>query len=109
MSAETTDIVLAITGLAMTIVLTLVGWMLKQGKDNMGEIARGLENTTRTIDTLVKDHAEIRVTLIGINGNNGINSEVKQLKRRITRMSRVLEAVQLTLAKDGKNILMPPE
>lgn len=106
---ESTDIILSITGLAMTTVLTLVGWMLKQGKDNMKDIADGLRQTSENIENLSKEQAALKVTLVGINGNNGINSEVKYLRRKVSRLSKMLSDLKLTLVKDGHNILSPPE
>lgn len=105
-------VILTVVGLVMTLVLTMVGWMLKQGKDNMGAMATSTAKNTEALQCLTNEQTELRIVLVGLNGDGGLNSEVKRLRVKVHRLNnqvqKIMNRLDLLERKDGRNPMEGP-
>lgn len=105
------EIFLAAASLIVTIVLFLIGLLLKQGRDGMVQMSANLERTTVAQQDVAKALIELRTVVVGLDGRNGLSSEIRLLRRRVHKLaggqSALLGELRLTQQKLGMNVLTP--
>lgn len=86
---------LATLALVETLVLALIGWLLKQFSDRMAGQSRATEKLTEAVGGLATETTEMRVAMFGVSGQNGINSEVKRLRDRQHEIANKVQEIEL--------------
>ena len=106
------EVFLAAASLIVTIVLFLIGLLLKQGRDGMVQMSANLERTAEAQQDVAKALIELRTVVVGLDGRNGLASEIRLLRRRVHRLAEgqqaLLGELRLTQQKLGMNVLIPP-
>jgi hypothetical protein len=67
----------SIKTLVELVLLPVLGWVVKR-IDNLG---KDVQDAKEAIQTTKQSIAEIRVALVGLDGKNGMRSEIRELRR----------------------------
>lgn len=107
MSAAAVNVALAALALVSTIVLTLVGWLLKGNRDQIRDLAKAQRETADAVQNLAIQNATVMTTLVGASGQNGLVSEVRKVRGRQHKFANQLTALELRLS--GARLTLPSE
>jgi hypothetical protein len=95
MTTVSMDAVLALVAIFASIILAIVGWLLAANRKTSADLAQKVEAQSAEISALTIALTEFRTILIGVNGDNGLNSELKRVKRSLRRHAIMLQTLKM--------------